>query len=51
MKGPISWVNELAVKDGKLETFRAPNAAARVSLDCLGANYHSLGRLLALLRI
>src|SRR3989442_5936581 len=22
MKGHISWVNELAVKDGKLETFR-----------------------------
>ena len=22
MKGNISWVNELAVKDGKLETFR-----------------------------
>jgi len=22
MKGHISWVNELAVKDGKIETFR-----------------------------
>ena len=22
MKGNISWVNELTVKDGKLETFR-----------------------------
>jgi hypothetical protein len=34
-------VNELAVKDGKLD-YGDPNAAARVILDRLGATYRSL---------